>query len=363
MPVMDDAAHPGRDATGPDGPRSTARRARPIVAHPGGLLIPSVGDGDPGWPQVQAALRSMRAFRLYRGVYVLSDAWEGSSPDERRRLCCVGAALTHPGRHLTGRAAAVMLGYPLPGPLDAIDLAHGGRHNAGLVVAGHSGAPPIRFRHVRSAERGVVSGVPCATAGEVVVQLARCGDFAGAVAAADGHLRAGGCAVDLLRVAAAGTRRVRSLTAVKAISVASALSESPLESSAKAALVTAGIGGWAQQVTLVRAVDRTPLARVDFWFPAEGVVLELDGAVKYEEAFGGADVVVKRERRREKLLVNEGAQVIRGGFAELDDGSLLRSLDRVLGDAPVGGYAGGRLLAFGRHESLPADVRRNWGRA
>ncbi|WP_448852619.1 hypothetical protein [Corynebacterium sp. 335C] len=334
-----------------------------MAEHPSGLLIPSAQPGDPGWPEVKAALRADHAVRLYPGAYVVAGAWDTADHDERLRLCCIAAALAHPGRHLAGRAAAVVRGFPLLRPLEAIDLAHAGRHNAGRVTAGAPGAPPVRLRHVRTARAELVDGVACASAGDVMVDLARADAFDEAVAVGDAFLRRGGCVTDLLTGIVSPGGRVRSHAAMEALAVASPYSESPLESKGKAALHRAGIGGWVQQDMLVRVADDKPLGRVDFWFPAAGVVLELDGRVKYDGEFGEPAAVVHRERRREKLLVNEGVPVVRGGFEELDDGSLLAALGRVLGEAPPGGYGAGRVRGFHRHQPLPKSVRGHWDRA
>ncbi|PZE84996.1 hypothetical protein [Curtobacterium sp. MCBD17_032] len=75
------------------------------------------------------------------------------------------------------------------------------------------------------------------------------------------------------------------------------------------------------------------VARVDFWFPDQGVVLEFDGAAKYRDpAFRAAgltaeDVLVQEKRREDRLrLVPEVRRVGRFGWAETQDTGLLRAL-------------------------------------
>ncbi|PZE95811.1 hypothetical protein DEI95_00185 [Curtobacterium sp. MCBD17_008] len=75
------------------------------------------------------------------------------------------------------------------------------------------------------------------------------------------------------------------------------------------------------------------VARVDFWFPDQGIVLEFDGAAKYwDPALRAAgltaeDVLVQEKRREDRLrLVPEVRRVGRFGWAETQDTSLLRAL-------------------------------------
>jgi very-short-patch-repair endonuclease len=65
--------------------------------------------------------------------------------------------------------------------------------------------------------------------------------------------------------------------------------------------------------------------RVDFWFPEQGVIIEIDGRAKYEQARylngrSAAEVFIDEKRRHERLLSVDGVrQVIRLEWRDLFD--------------------------------------------
>jgi hypothetical protein len=65
--------------------------------------------------------------------------------------------------------------------------------------------------------------------------------------------------------------------------------------------------------------------RVDFWFPEQGVIIEIDGRAKYEQTRylngrSAADVFIDEKRRHERLLSMDGVrQVIRLEWRDLFD--------------------------------------------
>ena len=95
--------------------------------------------------------------------------------------------------------------------------------------------------------------------------------------------------------------------------LASGLSESPGESWTR--LILAGLGVEARQQVAVHDHDGRFVARVDFLLPELGVVVEFDGAVKYEGADGREALV--REKRREDALRALGYRVVRLTWADL----------------------------------------------
>ncbi len=73
---------------------------------------------------------------------------------------------------------------------------------------------------------------------------------------------------------------------------------------------------------LVRDERGVVVARVDFAWPASGVIGEFDGRVKYGRALAPDQDPVEalwREKVREDLLRDLGWQVVRWTWADLDD--------------------------------------------
>ena len=123
------------------------------------------------------------------------------------------------------------------------------------------------------------------------------------------------------RRAAAATDPTRSLV----LSLASALSESPGESWTR--LVLAGLGVEAEQQAEIRGPDGRFVARVDFLVRGERLVIEFDGAMKYDGLEGRRALV--SEKRREDELRSLGYRVVRLTWADLaDPGRVLALLRR-----------------------------------
>ena len=95
--------------------------------------------------------------------------------------------------------------------------------------------------------------------------------------------------------------------------MASALAESPAESLLRLALITLRL----------EFIEQYPIelegwtARVDFYLPRLGVVVEMDGACKYEGAGGKQNLVA--EKRREDQI-----RALGYGFARIEWADLFR---------------------------------------
>jgi hypothetical protein len=96
-------------------------------------------------------------------------------------------------------------------------------------------------------------------------------------------------------------------------SFASALAESPGESWCRVELYRAGLPTPIEQVSILD-VNRQFIGRVDFAWPEFGIVLEFDGAVKYEA--NGSKALVA-EKKREDRLRESGWTVVRCVWADL----------------------------------------------
>lgn len=109
----------------------------------------------------------------------------------------------------------------------------------------------------------------------------------------------------------------------RVVAVADGLSESPLETRCRLVLTALGYEVLLQ-VRLV-TVDGVFVARVDLLIPALGVVVEVDGRVKYRLADGTGSVeAVVSERRRESAVTDLGYAVVRVDHAGLGHPEQLR---------------------------------------
>lgn len=99
--------------------------------------------------------------------------------------------------------------------------------------------------------------------------------------------------------------------------------ESPGESRLRMVLLALGYPAEAQ----VLITDRgAPVGRVDFLLRAQRVIIEFDGAVKYEGASGRAELV--KEKRREDRLRALGFEVVRLVWADLYHPEIVRAAIR-----------------------------------
>ncbi len=105
------------------------------------------------------------------------------------------------------------------------------------------------------------------------------------------------------------------MAAFRVARLASGLSESPGESWTR--LVLAGLGLQAEQQVEIRDGRGRFVARVDFLLPEQRMIIEFDGAVKYDGAQGREALV--REKRREDALRALGYRIVRLTWADLAD--------------------------------------------
>lgn len=228
---------------------------------------------------------------------------------EEARALAIGRSMTR--AVLVGSAAARIHGLWVFRPREGTE---------DILLALPSGARPPRYdwpvgcRYIRADVRvvDVVRGVRVTTRAQTVVDIARWNGWIRGFVAAESLLYRGDCPDDLTHACKEGGR-VRGITdARKAIELARGLSESPYEALAYALLVFAKLPV-RQQVYLVESF------RVDL-LVGESLVVEIDGAVKYDGVTYGVAVaeVILAERRREIKLQNAGFTVLRFMAAEIE---------------------------------------------
>lgn len=237
--------------------------------------------------------------------YIPASTWDELKPYEQQWIRNVAIGRSAYKAVLIGRAAADLHGLWLVA-----------RNPYDTELALLSGLrPPLRQwgKHVRyrkapiaPGHRQLCWGVRTVIPARAVIDVARFHGFEEGLVAADSFLSKGlgkraelhMCVEEMGKFHKVGVAR-------RVIEMADARSESPYESLARAILINAGFGDIHMQVKVL------PGIRVDLMVGK--VVVEVDGAVKYDgESFGKAtDLVIRREREREKLLRNHGFDVVR----------------------------------------------------
>ena len=139
------------------------------------------------------------------------------------------------------------------------------------------------------------------------------------VAAADAALRLGLLRKDALQAALGGLHRHQGVRRARKVNeLANEMSESPGESWSAVVIDALGLPRPERQQGFRDAGGF--IGRVDFWWPAAGVVGEFDGRVKYGRSnpSGRApEEVLWEEKRREDRLRARGLTVVRWTVGEL----------------------------------------------
>lgn len=249
--------------------------------------------------------------RIAKSAFVQAFEWESATVRERfrRRSIAFGLCVADDA-HLTGPAAALLLGLPLVSEPVGLPVAV----RPGDPHTGHDRSPYGRIRHghlpvvhqTRSSRVRTVGAAYCA------IDIARhLGPLDGLVIA-DAVLRGG-----LDR--AVLTELIRDMQAYPGISTAhwvaekaDARSESALETLGRHAFVSARLPAPLSNVWVPAGGQ---WFRADHLLPDTGVVLEADGAVKYNDR-PDADTIVTSEKERERQLRRAGYGVVRHNWAD-----------------------------------------------
>jgi very-short-patch-repair endonuclease len=263
-------------------------------------------------PTLAAALRARRLQRVSWGVYADPPVWSEAAEWDRFRLRVEATLRRHPSWVASHHAALVLHGLPLYRvDLERVDVAAPIRNSA-VRSAVHVHPLPDGDAHLASASPRALP-VPLAC----VLTAAASGIDAGVVAM-DAALHGGHCAASDLDEALDDPRvRYGRRNAAAALARSDGSSESPGESRTRLLLEELGVP-FRTQVDVHDAAGF--VGRVDF-LVAGRVVVEFDGAVKYEGAEGRAALV--REKQREDRLREAGYIVIRVTWSDLDRPAVL----------------------------------------
>lgn len=216
--------------------------------------------------------------RIAHGVSTPAAAFR-TAPESVRHRARIEAvlAVSHPGLIVSHASAVVMHGLPWFGPLpDRVTLTDLSRDRAQRLR--FADKVPARGRRVATI---VIDGIETTDLTTTAIDVALRFDRGHALSVLDAVLRRGvdrqALSAELeSRTTRRGVERVRAL-----LELADGRIESAGESLAHLVMFDLGLPRPHLQHEFV--VDHGATARVDFWFPEQGVVVEFDGLVKYRD--------------------------------------------------------------------------------
>ncbi|QCR43916.1 hypothetical protein C1N91_10620 [Curtobacterium sp. SGAir0471] len=246
-------------------------------------------------------LRTGEHVRVGYGITTSAEAFEAASEATRHRARIDAVtARSRPGLIVSHQSAVVMHGLPWFGPLpERVLLTDPTRDRSQRLR--FSDKVPALGRTVGAVD---IDGVRTTDLVETAVDIALRCDRGHAIVVLDAVLRQG--VERQVLVAALDRRPVRrgKARASRLIGIADARTESPGESLTN--LVVHDLGLPTPVLQHEFSLGGHVVARVDFWFPEQGVVVEFDGLAKYRDRAlrGGrsADQVIVDEKLREDAV-------------------------------------------------------------
>jgi hypothetical protein len=254
--------------------------------------------------------------RVRRGVYMGRAEWEGMSPDDRYRAFIHATLACSPTAPLLSHfSAAALRRLPVVGSWP--DTVH-------TVVSDRSGGRSsgryTRHRTTHEPLVEIVDGARCTTLERTIVDVARTGWRATALAMADHALARGWTTSDALleEDATLGPGRGSQLSRAL-LALADPGAANGGESFVRLLVHDAGFDAPRLQHRLEDGDGLIGFA--DFYWPDPGLVLEFDGRRKYsaDEFTNGAPAedIVWREKRREDRIRSLGIRVVRATWEDL----------------------------------------------
>lgn len=259
--------------------------------------------------QVRAGLRDGRLAHVGRCAYIGARRLE---PDERHRRRTVALLRARPGRVATHHSAAILHGLPIHGA--DLDVVHFARHD----TSGRASPLWVLHRLPVGAATVTISplGVPSVTGAVAAVQCAMLSGVRSGLVTIDAALRAGATVEDLAAAVAAYTRAPAVGKARAALGLGDVRRESPSESLAAYEFALLRLAVTPQWPITVAGQE----FRADFRVDGTNVLIEIDGAAKYD-----ADPAeILREKRREQALRDLGYEIVRFTWDDLSKRTLIR---------------------------------------
>ncbi|WJY66848.1 hypothetical protein CAQUA_10810 [Corynebacterium aquatimens] len=269
----------------------------------GALLGGVVDKRDPAFRALMKKGMKPGTFVTVAGPYVCEHAaYKALRPYEKHWLRAFLRGKLAKKSIVMGKSAARLLGMPLI--LRSEEMVE-----FVTRATGHPQPPRgcvYRRASIEDHEITTVHGIAVTTPARTAIDIARYHGFADGLVAMDAFLREFGTREELEATLASMPRFKNKRLARSCIAFADADAQSAVESFARAALIEAGITGVSLQFPVeIYFVDLC----IDGW-----LLIEIDGAVKYEEDTREA---LLRERQREKRILNLGYRMLRFSAKEI----------------------------------------------
>lgn len=243
---------------------------------------------------IRHRLRKGAWVRLRAGVYAEREPLTSYGP--RRRYALEAAAAVLAVRSVAAvvshRSAAYLHGLGLLSPPSVVTLTRPPDDS-------HADKPGVHVHRARlpPGHTGRKNGVAVTSPARTVVDLGRSLSFREALVAADSAARTCGTVrADLNEVLSDCSNWPWIQRAARVVAYIDPAAESALESLARVLIAEAGLPAPRTQVLLGDSWG--PIGRVDFYWPEYGVVLEVDGMVKYRDQ---PYALVAEKHRQERL--------------------------------------------------------------
>ena len=249
--------------------------------------------------------------RIAKAAFVHAADFSAASGTEQFRLRAIGFGLcSGPDVHLTGAASALLLGLPLLTPPTGLPTGI----RPGDPHIGHDRTPYGRTRHghLPIVHRTTRSRVATVSPAFCAVDVARHAGSLDGLAITDAVLHGGVDRATVQLLIGQMLNYPGIASAQWASEHADPRCESPLETLGRYAFISAGLP---PPLSNAWVWNGSQWFRVDHLLPEDGVVLEADGAVKYNNR-SDADSVVAGEKERERLLRSAGFGVARYTWAD-----------------------------------------------
>lgn len=250
--------------------------------------------------------RSGHYTKIKQGIYVETSVWNQWGTRQRCLAHHVAHTKTVPSGVLSHQSAALWLGSPLltlPSKVHMSFASASVQHRPSVTA--HRGRTDV----VRDAH--LVLGARITAPGQTLHDVALFLPRVEALVIGDYFLRQG-----VISVASAHSVLAEAGGAALTIGQRlSALADSPAETIARDFMHEWNLPLPHEQFEVFTPYGR--VYRADFAWPELGVILEVDGEIKYSGAYGRADDVVRAEHRRQRELEAAGWKVVRTRWKEL----------------------------------------------
>lgn len=254
--------------------------------------------------------------RLHHGVYLRTADWRSAKPWDQELLRIQSHYLSTDGASLYSHVTAARLHrcwiWHADSKIHVTIPYRSASGNFGRNVAAHHRVLPVdRTALLRTATDEPIR--VCSLA-QTVVDCARIMSFEGAVVLADSAFRQGVERHTVERILTESELARGAAKVARVLAAVDARSESAGETRTRLLF-----GEWRLEMPESQLEIPTPAGvfRADFAWPALRLILEFDGKSKYFE-FGPTAEAIYQERRRERALLEQGWQIIRIEWKDLD---------------------------------------------